>query len=290
MDFETISELCQKNLIGLESETMMTLSAIQTKIPVIIEGESGTGKTELVKTIAKAIGRPFYRVDGDENLTITQLRGWFDPPLVIKSGFGEKSFIPGPLVNAMQKGGLFFFNEVNRAPSESINGVLATLDERYIEIPQFTQIQAKNEFFAIFALNPSEYVGTNPLPEAFFDRCILITLSHKSGDEAEKIVQLRTKCSDQELISNSVMFTDRTRSSPYFETGASVRAAIHLTQLLKDKPLNSEIIFPAIFAVYSGKVKLHPNIEKSVEECLLEIAETVFFLSDKKKSSRLRVN
>ncbi|MFX1282701.1 MAG: AAA family ATPase [Promethearchaeota archaeon] len=276
MNSKVILRKCQENLIGLDEEIQLILAAINSQIATVIEGESGVGKTELVKTIAMALGQPFYRVDGDENLTITHLRGWFDPPLVMKTGFGEESFIPGPLVNAMQKGGLFFFNEVNRAPSESINGVLAALDERKIEIPQLGQIQAKDEFYSIFARNPAEYIGTNPLPEAFFDRCILIRLEHKSGDEAKRIVQLRTKYTDDDLIAKIVLFTDQTRSSTNFEAGASVRAAIQLTQLLKNRPTTPDVVFPAIYAVYSGKVKLHPDINKTVEECLFEIAEPIF--------------
>lgn len=284
MDEETILRKCQKNLVALEAEIQLILSAIKNQIAIVIIGESGTGKTELVKTVAKALQRPFYRVDGDENLTITHLRGWFDPPLVMKSGFGEESFVSGPLVNAMRNGGLFFFNEVNRAPSESINGVLAALDERLLEVPQFRQIKATKKFHAIFALNPLEYIGTNPLPEAFFDRCILIRLEHKSGEEAEQIVKLRTECPNDELISKVVCFTDQTRSSPYFEAGASVRAAIQLTQLLRHRQITLDSVLPAINAVYSGKVKLHPDINKKVEDCLFEIAEPIFFPINSKKS------
>ena len=282
MDNASLLKKCQKNLIGLESEISLILAAIDSQIPVMIEGDSGTGKTELAKTLASALLRPFYRVDGDENLTINKIRGWFDPPLVMKSGFSEKSFIAGPLVRAMQEGGLFFFNEVNRAPSESLNGVLAAMDERKIDIPQMDQIEAAENFYSIFTLNPQEYIGTNPLPEAFFDRCILIKLSNKSGQEASQIVQLRTNCTNADLITKIVQFTDETRISKYFERGASVRAAIQLTHLLKNQTLSPENTYPAIFAVYSGKVKLNPDITKSVNECLKELAESIFLFHQKK--------
>lgn len=284
MDIPAVMDYCSQNLIDMEKEVELILKAILQNISIIIEGESGTGKTELAKTIARSLDRPFYRVDGDENLTITQLRGWFDPAIVIESGFNEKSYIPGPLTLAMMKGGLFFFNEVNRAPSESINGALAAMDssERSIEIPQYRQIKAKNGFYTIFTLNPAEYIGTNPLPEAFFDRCIRIHLVHKTGDAAIEIVKLHTKCTDENLISKCVTITEKTRTSPIFERGASIRAAIQLTLLLKDEVKQESKIIPAVNAVFSGKVKLHPDINRTIEECLYELAQEVFIDSGQK--------
>ncbi len=279
MNLSSVLEYCNKNLVDLENEVLIILKAINKNIGIIIEGESGTGKTELAKTIARSLDRPFFRVDGDENLTITQLRGWFDPALVIESGFNETSYVPGPLTLAMMKGGLFFFNEVNRAPSESINGTLSAMDssERSIEIPQYRQIKAKKDFYTIFTLNPAEYIGTNPLPEAFFDRCIRIHLTHKTGARAIEIVQLRTNCPDKELIAKCVEITEKTRNSPLFERGASIRAAIQLTLLLMDGTQNESQIVTAVNAVFSGKVKLYPDVNRSIEDCLNELTQEIYF-------------
>ncbi|MCK4849552.1 MAG: AAA family ATPase, partial [Candidatus Heimdallarchaeota archaeon] len=53
-----IIEFCKQNLVALDDEIALLLRAIDQKISIIIKGESGTGKTELAKTIASALNRP----------------------------------------------------------------------------------------------------------------------------------------------------------------------------------------------------------------------------------------
>ncbi|MCR4397693.1 MAG: MoxR family ATPase, partial [Firmicutes bacterium] len=122
-------EEVRKRIVGLEEETELAARALLSGVPVMLEGDSGTGKTEIAKAIAAGLRRVMFRVDGNQELTVAKIQGWFDPPLVIEKGFCRDSFIPGPLVTAMLNAGLFFFNEASRAPSEALNAVLSALDE-----------------------------------------------------------------------------------------------------------------------------------------------------------------
>ncbi|MCE7743228.1 MAG: MoxR family ATPase, partial [Candidatus Heimdallarchaeota archaeon] len=106
-------------IIGRREELKLMIKAIEKGLPIIIEGPVGTGKTEMAKALANSLDRLFVRVDGDDSLTSIKLKGWYDPPLVIEKGFSRDTFIPGPLTQAMEEGGIFFYNEVNRAPSET---------------------------------------------------------------------------------------------------------------------------------------------------------------------------
>jgi len=285
MDISSISKSCTSNLIGLEEEIQLLLKAIQTKLPAVIEGESGVGKTELAKTVVNALKpkRLLFRADGDENLNIGTLRGWFDPPLVLEKGFTEDAFIPGPLTSALLNGGVFFFNEVNRAPSEAINGVLTAMDERSIFIPKLGKKIAHDNFYTVFTQNPTEYIGTNPLPEAFFDRCVYIKLNHKFGKEAQDIVTLRTDCKDHELIELAVRLVDESRSWHQFEIGASIRGAIQIVLLLDNTKFDKNIFTKTAIAVLSKKVKLFPDISSSVDKCITQLVEYIYKADVKKK-------
>ena len=224
-------EFIRRNIVGLDDKVEMILLALSQDMPVMLEGETGTGKTELAKTVAAALDRPLHRVDGNQELTAIKLHGWFDPPLVLEKGYGWETFIAGPLVRAMLEGGVFFFNEVSRAPSEAINAVLTALDERILTIPRLGTLEARDGFVSVFAFNPAERVATNPLPQAFYDRCVWIHLEHQPLEKAVQIVRLRTGERDGTLIRTVCQIVEATRQHPDVEHGASVRAAIHMTRL-----------------------------------------------------------
>jgi MoxR-like ATPase len=270
----------QKEIVGLERETRMVLAALKARLPVMLEGDAGTGKTELAKVVARTLHREVSRVDGDPELTALKLQGWFDPPLVLQKGYQWETFIPGPLTSAMLQGGIFFFNEVNRAPSESLNAVLSALDERILNIPRLAAIKAKESFVSIFTLNPYDRIGTNPLPKAFYDRCVWIYLDHQPLEKAIEIVRRRTGEEDAELIRSICQIVETTRNHPLIERGASVRAAIHIIRMIQSlreggKTLIPEEIEYLCVMALSKNIKPTYDTAKSPDELVREIVEEV---------------
>ncbi|MHA2297236.1 MAG: AAA family ATPase [Candidatus Hodarchaeales archaeon] len=264
------------NYIGRHDEFEFLLKSIEQKIPVIIEGDTGTGKTEMAKVLANYLKRPFYRVDGDESLTAHKIVGWFDPPLVLQKGFTKETFIPGPLTRAMEEGGIFFFNETNRAPSESVNTVLTAIEERVIFVPRLEPVKAHDDFVAIFTMNPLEHVATNPLPQAFHDRCIWLELEHQPLEEEVEIIRLRTGSTDEKLIRTACTIVKRTREHPELEAGSSVRGGIHFVKLLdKRKEITERDWFLVGDSVLRQKVKPTAMTTREISVIIREIIITV---------------
>lgn len=264
-----------REIIGLDKEIALMIKALQKGIPVILEGESGTGKTEMAKAVAKFLGKEIFRVDGDQELTSMKMQGWFDPPLVIKNGYSWDSFVPGPLIDAMRKNGVFFFNEVNRAPLEAINGILAAIDEKMIHIPRLGSIKAEDGFISIFTANPLDRVGTNPLPQAFFDRCLWIQVGHLNLEQAMMIVEMRTKEKNKELVKTMCQIVENSRLHPDVTSGGSVRAAIFMTKIAQvyiqngEDPLTRESLIALATSALIKNIKLRYDSELT-EEALLE--------------------
>src|SRR5215210_543770 len=110
-------------MVGRESEFAQVRACLRAKRNVLLEGPVGVGKTHLALSVTRELGSPVFRVDGDSRYSEQKLSGWFDPPTVIKKGFGAEAFMAGPLVEAMKTGGVLFINELNRLP-EGVQNIL----------------------------------------------------------------------------------------------------------------------------------------------------------------------
>ena len=115
-------------------------------------------------------GRRTIRVDGDDRFSESRLAGWFDPPLVLRLGYGKDAFVAGPLVRAMREGSVLFLNELNRLPEAAQNLLLPALDEGLVEVPHLGEVRAAEGFQVVATQNPAEYVATGHLSEALRDR------------------------------------------------------------------------------------------------------------------------
>jgi MoxR-like ATPase len=276
-------------IIGLDKEFELMLKSLEQRIPVILEGEAGTGKTEMGKAAARLIGRQLFRVDGDQELSTLKMQGWFDPPLVLCKGYNWDSFVPGPLTEAVMRGGIFFFNEINRAPSETINGVLTALDERMINIPRLGIIEAEEGFISIFTSNPLDRIGTNPLPQAFFDRCVWIGVDHLSLNDAVEVVLLRTGEKDESLIKTICKVVEGSRKHPDVVSGGSIRAAIFMVKLaqayrqMEKDPCEKEMLITIARSALAKKIKLKYDSESSVDDVVEDVVDQALGIRTKKK-------
>lgn len=235
--------MSQFELVGREEELVRIRACLKARRNVLLEGPVGVGKTHLALSVTEELKAPVFRVDGDNRYSEQKLSGWFDPPTVVKKGFGKESFIPGPLVEAMRTGGVLFINELNRLPEGVQNVLLPAIDERLIVVPRLGEIRAKEGFLVIATQNPKEFVATSHLSEAILDRFELIVLDYQSEEEEVAIVTDRlkanengkSKASDKSgeklLPLASVKLARLTRTHPRIRRGASVRAAMSIAEI-----------------------------------------------------------
>ena len=271
-------ERITRRIIGRRREIKAILAALMAGRNILLEGPPGTTKSTILRIIAEESGVPFYIVEGSADLTPQKLVGIFNPSKVIHEGFKPENFEPGPLVKAMQEGGILYIEEFNRMPEETANVLIRATEEREIAIPRYGTVKAKPSFRVICAMNPYDDVGTTRLSRALMDRFCRLRLDYQSREEEIKIVKAKTGIEDSYLVELAVDIARRTREHPALRMGASVRGAIdmvliaHGMRALKGSELTLDELLDAAILAMSSKIWVEdPEVQPE------EVIRQVFF-------------
>jgi MoxR-like ATPase len=174
--FNSLSQSLNKIILGQESSIRELLVALLTGGHVILEGVPGTGKTLLVKTIAKLISADFKRVQLTPDILPSDILGTniFD--------FNSRTF-------SLKKGPIFteilLADEINRTPPKTQAALLEGMEERQVTLDGET-MHLPPLFWVIATQNSLEFEGTYPLPEAQLDRFLFKLLVDYPEPSAQK--------------------------------------------------------------------------------------------------------
>ena len=272
----TVADHIQKEhgIVGRAAELDLALAVLASGRHLLLEGPVGVGKTTVALAVCDHLERATIRIDGDERYTENKLTGWFDPPIVLKSGYGEQSFFAGPLVRAMREGAILFINELNRMPESVQNVLLPALDEGLLILPRIGEVRAAPGFQVVATQNPVEYIATGHLSEALKDRFEHIPLLHQSEEEEREIVRRETGCADAELVASAVRIARMTRSHPRFRKGASIRAAVSIVAIAV-RLAGGDSLRAAALTALATRVELRDeedtDLASAVDEILADI-------------------
>ena len=162
----------------------MVLACLFAGGHVLLEDVPGTGKTVLAKSVAKASGLAFSRIQCTPDLMPSDVTGssvW----LPDSKNF---EFRAGPVMAS-----IVLVDELNRATPRTQSALLECMAEGQVSVDG-ARHELDKPFFVLATENPVESEGTFPLPEAQKDR-FMMTLSMgypSEADEAEIITAQRS--------------------------------------------------------------------------------------------------
>ena len=183
---------------------------IKEKFPTLLIGETGTGKTSLVRYLAGKTNNGFRRVNHNGGTTVDDIVGKI---LVNKDG---TYWIDGVLIEAMRNGDWFVADEIN-ASSADILFVYHSLldDDGYVVLPENGgEIVRPHPNFRFFAtMNQStDYHGVKELNKALMSRFIVIKTDFPNPDVESGIISNRTGI-PMDVAKNLVKFAVDIRSA-----------------------------------------------------------------------------
>jgi MoxR-like ATPase len=151
-------------IVGQETLIRDLLVALLAGGHVLLEGLPGLGKTQLVKTLAHAVGLELARIQCTPDLMPSDITG--SEILSEGEGRGRPRFVfqPGPIFAP-----LVLVDEVNRATPKTQAALLEAMQEHQVTYAG-SRHPLPSPFWVLATQNPIELEGTYPLPEAQLDR------------------------------------------------------------------------------------------------------------------------
>jgi MoxR-like ATPase len=171
-----------KAVIGQARVLRMLTIAILSRGHVLLEGDVGVGKTTLLRSVARALGGPYERVEGTIDLMPADLI--YHASI---SEDGRPRLDPGPVVRYAPDLAIFFFNEINRARPQVHALLLRLMAER--SVTAFNREFSLPHLLVFADRNRLEREETFELPAAARDR-FFMEISVEAPDDAEICRQL----------------------------------------------------------------------------------------------------
>ncbi|TAN54082.1 MAG: MoxR family ATPase [Betaproteobacteria bacterium] len=160
-------------ILGKEGQIRLSLACLLARGHLLIEDVPGVGKTTLAHVLAKSLGLQFQRIQFTSDMLPADILG----VAVYERDGGGFKFHPGPIFAQV-----ILADEVNRATPKTQSALLEAMEEHQVTAEGETR-RLPEPFFVIATQNPSESVGTFPLPESQLDRFLMrIELGYPNRD------------------------------------------------------------------------------------------------------------
>ena len=227
IDQYRISEAPYYRSIGQEKALFRAAAA--HKIPVMIKGPTGCGKTRFIEHMAWALGQPLVSVSCHEDMTASDLVGRF---LLDPSG---TVWADGPLTEAVRHGGICYLDEIVEARQDTTVVIHSlTDDRRMLTLEKKGElVQAHPDFHLVISYNPGYQSVVKDLKESTKQRFCAIDFGYPEAAVEQEILQAESGI-EAATAETLVRIGSRSRNlqGHGLTEGASTRMLIHAARMV----------------------------------------------------------
>lgn len=204
-------------------------AAHQAKLPVMLKGPTGCGKTRFVEHMAWRLGRPLITVACHEDLSSTDLVGRF-----LLEG-EETVWHDGPLTRAVRNGAICYLDEVVEARKDTVVIIHPLTDHRrHLPIEKRgTVIEAAPDFMLVVSYNPGYQSILKDLKQSTRQRFVSFEFDYPTPELEAEIVA-REGGIDSVTARDLVLIGQKVRNlrGHGLEEGVSTRLLIYAAQMI----------------------------------------------------------
>ncbi|MDR6872760.1 MoxR-like ATPase [Bosea sp. BE125] len=231
----TLSLLQAQGYVADRSLATVLFLALRMKRPLLLEGEAGTGKTEIAKVLSAALGRKLIRLQCYEGLDLASAvyewnyAGQMMAIRLAEAGgasgdrdrleadiFSEKYLVKRPLLQALepQEGGapILLIDELDRTDEAFEAFLLEVLADAQVTIPELGTIKATEPPIVILTSN-----RTREIHDALKRRCLYHWVGYPDAVRELAILKARAPGAPAKLAKQVVSFVQAIRKEELFK-------------------------------------------------------------------------
>lgn len=227
-------------------EVQVFQAAAAHRLPVLLKGPTGCGKTRFVAHMAAKLGRPLYTVACHDDLSAADLIGRW----LLKGG--ETIWVDGPLTRAVREGAICYLDEVVEARKD-VTVVLHPLtdDRRILPIDRTgEELEAHPDFLLVASYNPGYQNILKTLKPSTRQRFVALEFSFPKPEHEIPVVA-RESGLPEDRVQPLVRLAGKLRAmkGQDVEEGVSTRLVVYCAQLIHggmpvDRAIRAAMIEP----------------------------------------------
>ncbi len=269
-----------ENYVSTDDLTMAVNAAITLERPLLVKGEPGTGKTELARQVAEALGLPM--IEWAIKSTTKAQQGLYEYDAVSRlrdSQLGDErvndvaNYIKrGKLWQAFEADGkvVLLIDEIDKADIEFPNDLLQELDKMEFFVYETSEVvKARHRPIVIITSN-----NEKELPDAFLRRCFFHYIKFPDTETLKEIVEVHHPGIKQRLLSTALEQFFEIRETPGLKKKPSTSEVLDWLKLILAEDLTPEDLQAASKDALPG---LHGALLKNEQD--VELFERLAFMA-----------
>lgn len=245
--------------LPIEKEIEVFEHCYNNKLPVLLKGPTGTGKSRFVEFMAHQLEKQLITVACHEETSATDLIGRF----LLKGA--ETIWVDGPLTKAVREGSIIYLDEIAEARPDIIVAIHPLTDHRrklYIDKLGET-VEAHPDFLLVVSFNPGYQKGFKELKPSTKQRFVALSFNYPD-EKAEVEILLNETTIDEASARKLVKIAQKIRN---------------LTELGLAETVSTRLLVDAAKLI-AGKLPKRLAVEVAILQPLTDEEETLAALRD----------
>lgn len=238
-------------------------SAWRARIPVILKGPTGCGKTRFVSYMAHKLGRPLVTVACHEDLTASDLLGRY----LIQGD--ETVWVDGPLTTAVRHGAILYLDEIVEARKDTMVVIHPLTDyRRMITVDKLAAVvRAPDEFMLVVSYNPGYQSVLKEMKQSTRQRFVSLDFGYPPAEIEQKVIVTESGVGP-DIARRLVKVGEKVRNltDRGLEEGVSTRLLVHAARLVAQGSPPRD----ACEAAFTRTLTDDPDLQASIREVIAD--------------------